>query len=952
MTVLKSLLSVMLLCTTLQVSAQLFQHKAPPEELYKQAVQEARQQHYNKAIELSQQALAAQPDFIDQQLLLGKLYLQTRQYDNARKYIRQVLAKNPRYRDAYSYAINAELSTGRHEEALRYTEQALNYFPGSRELMLKKLSILDAQHKIMQADNYAGSLFARYPTDTTIRKAYIEHHLISGRYYKQTGNTNMARKSFDKALEADPLNGEAKEGGLAADLKGSRYASALEQVNSELSFHPDSYQLLMRKLGILQDMHAYTDALSVLQEVLRKHPGDSKARSMESTLRMEAAQYYTNADPYSLYQSVYERSRSREALDKLIGHSMARGARQEALDWINQGLRSSPNDHRLLSLKTDMLEEDKKYSAAAELATRLYQQAPSPQLKERLTGLQLNSGRDFLADQQYDQALTALEAARKLSPDNTAVLDLLANAYLSQKDSSAALNILSQALTFEPNNERLKLKKSGLLASSGRHEEAAGILNELAVRNPDDPRYKAGLADIRMSNARGLMQSEDYDPAKQQLEQVLNLEPSNRDALHYMINLQSATGHLSRALIYCNKALQFYPDDRELLLKKSSVLYDMKDYAGSAAITQRLMAKYPYTVKYKSAFIASQMAAGHACQLRQRPDSALIAYNSVLAVDPKDSLALLYCININNQRQDYDIALAYAGEGLHYYPGNERFLLKRAITLENKKDYAAAAAAMDSVVQLDPSTANRDYLYLLEGRTLKNQFALYYLNSSYDFSDNKYNIATVEYRRYFRRGSYALRLNYAGRQTGNGIQGEAELYYTHHSSLYSYGLLAYSNYVVFPKVRVAYSIFKTFHNQIEVELGGRYLNLDSTNSLTGVTSVARPFGDFWVNLRAYFISESSDFYTAFNLTTRYYMNNRQDFVTLIAGIGTSPDDRSRLIRFPELSGLLTHSVGTGYQKVIRSRTTVGLFGTWINQKITNTDYQNQYDIYLVFQRKF
>lgn len=259
---------------------------------------------------------------------------------------------------------------------------------------------------------------------------------------------------------------------------------------------------------------------------------------------------------------------------------------------------------------------------------------------------------------------------------------------------------------------------------------------------------------------------------------------------------------------------------------------------------------------------------------------------------------------------------------------------------------------MDSVVQLDPSTPNRDYLYMLESKTLKNQFALYYLNSSYDFSSNKYNIATVEYRRYFKRGSYAFRVNYAGRQTGNGIQGEAELYYTHRPSLYSYGLLAYSNYDVFPKVRAAYSIFKTFHNQIEVELGARYLNLDSSNSFTGVTSVARPFGDFWLNLRAYFISESSDFYTAFNLTTRYYMNNHQDFVTLIAGIGTSPDDRSRLIRFPELSGLLTHSVGTGYQKVIRYRTTVGLFGTWINQKITNTDYQNQYDIYLVFQRKF
>jgi YaiO family outer membrane protein len=178
------------------------------------------------------------------------------------------------------------------------------------------------------------------------------------------------------------------------------------------------------------------------------------------------------------------------------------------------------------------------------------------------------------------------------------------------------------------------------------------------------------------------------------------------------------------------------------------------------------------------------------------------------------------------------------------------------------------------------------------------------------------------------------------------------MYYTHNTKLYSYGMVAYSNKTVFPQLRAAYSIFKTFKKDFEVELGGRYLNLDSISSISGVVSVAKPFGDFWVNLRGFVISESAKNYTAFNLTTRYYMNRRQDYLQVVAGLGTSPDDRSRLVNFPNLAGLLTHSIGAGYQKVFHYRTTLGLYGTWINQKISDTGFQNQYDIYVTLQRKF
>ena len=953
MAVLKQLLTGIVMCCALQTQAQLSKGKDNAESLYSQAVQETKQEHYDKAISLSKQALEKQPDFIDQQLLLARLYMLTKQYDLSRKYFKAVLAKNPRYRDAYYYAINVELTTGRYAEAECYADEALSNFPGSPEFMRKKLGILDLQHKVYQGNEYAERLMSKYPEDTTIRNAYIEHYLVSGKYFQQLGNSSMARQSYDRVLLVDPRNPDAREANLSVALKGGNYQSALDQVNEALAARPGAYDLLMRKLGIQQEMHDYTAALLTLTEIQRRYPSDTKARTLATSLRLEAANYYANTDPYTLYAGVLAKDPgNREALDKLIGYSMTRGAYKEALAWINQGLKHHPADARLLAMKMDVLESDHKYSAAAALAETLYQHTPNAALRERLVTLQTASGRDYLAQQQYDLATASFESALRASPNDSTALNLLANTYISQKNNTAALKVIDQALAYYPDNTGLLLKKSGLLSETRKYEEAAAIARQLAARFPADERLNNHLTDLYLTNGRNYMRAEEYDLAKQQFKQVLDVSPDNMDALDYMVNLESATGQPDSALYYADKALGYYPGNRDFLLKKASVLQDQHEYAAAAAITGELTNRYPYTQKYKTAYVNSLMSAGTEYQRHQQPDSALQRFNQVLALHPKDSMALLYSINILNGQQRYDSALAYTAQGLKYYPDNEGFLMKRAITLENKKDFAAAALAADSVVKLHNTPENRDYHDYLESKTLKNQFGLYYLNSSFDYSGNKYNIATVEYRRFMKRGSYAFQVNYAGRQTGNGLQGLAEMYYTHSRSLYSYGMVAYSNKEVFPQWRAAYSIFKTFKKEIEVELGGRYLNLDSTSSISGVVSVAKPFGDFWVNLRGFVINESSKNSTAFNLTTRYFMNKRQDYLQLVGGLGTSPDDRSRLINFPNLSGLLTHSVGVGYQKVLHYRTTLGLYGTWINQKITDVGYQNQYDIYLMLQRKF
>lgn len=954
MSLFKYILSGAVLCLSLQVQAQIFSKGKDADELYEEAVKETRLNHYDKAIQLSKEALQKRPDFTDQELLLGRLYMLTGNTQLARRYVKQVLAKAPAYYDAYLYAVNIELGAKKYEEAECYVDEGLYQFPGDKTLMLKKLSILDASERFFQGGNYATALLEKYSTDTSVQRAYTGHFLLAGRYYQLRNNQLLAMQNYERALLLDYNNEEAKSAITAMYIKSGSYTRAIEQVNAELAGNPGSYELMMRKLGILQEMHDYPAAIDQLQQILKRWPGDAKAHSMETPLRMEAAAWYANTDPYLLYQGVLEKNPgNREALDKVIGLSMSRGAYREALAWINRGLKNNPNDQKLLSLKLDVLESDRKFSEAALLAEKLYAaNRSSADLKSRYTALKIASGRDYLSQQQYDLALAEFDKALQTDPRDTTALDMMANTYINQKDNIHALQVLDRALAAYPDNSRFLLKKSGILAAMGQYDEAATIAAQLLRRSPADPKYAANLTELRLTAGRTLMQAEEYDMAAREFRAVLALSPDNIDALNYLINLQHAVGQADSALLYANQALTYYPDNKELLLKKAGILTEMKRYNEANALSYQLMQRYPFTARYRTAYTDGLLAAGTAYQRNNAPDSALAIYRQVLGLNRRDSLALLYSINLLSDKKEYDSALAYANQGIRFYPDNASFIQKRAVLLENKKLYADAALAADSVTKLNRSAENMDYADYLHSKTMKNQFGMFFLHSSYDYQDNSYNIATLEYRHFFKRGSYAARLNYAGREQGTGLQGEAELYHTHNPKLYSYALATYSNEIVFPKTRLAYSLFKTFKHDIEGELGIRYLSADSTNSISGVASIAKTWKEFWVNFRAYFISDSPEFYTSYNLTARYYMNRQQDFIAFNAGLGTSPDDRSRLIQFPKLAGLLTRSVGAGYQKTFKYRTTAGIFGTWINQKISSTVFQNQYDIYVTLQRKF
>lgn len=973
--------------------------KGDVDEVYEEAVRQTERKNYPRAIELAKKAVDRYPNNVDYNLLLGRLYILTRDYKRARPYIIKVLDKSPKYRDAYFYAINIELGEGNTAQAIGYANRALMRFPDDLEFNVKKLSILDGDKKFTAGNALAEDILRKYPDRPAAQNAWVAHHEEAGKYYRDKGLLTQARYHFEQALKVAPENQDAANYLSGLNVRTGDYRSALEQVNLALASNPTSYELLMRKMGLLQETHQYADAAAVLKTLKKYYPNDTKVRQLDVDTKLEASRYYEHTDPYVLYQSVLESSPgNREALNKLIAISMDRGVYRNALEWINKGLKTAPGDETLLAKKADVLEILGNKTEAASIVSELWMKNPSSEpLRARASELKVASGRYYLNEKQFDKALQEFESALNIDPSNADAVDYIANLYIEQKDYENALRALNMALQYREDDEQLLLKKASVLADAGRYNEAFPVISTLISQHPDNPRYGAILTEQQMQAGRLLMNSEEMEKALRQFKQALVLSPQNRDALTYIVNLESGIGRLDSALRYVNLALQYYPDDKDFLLKKVSVLGEQKQYRQAYTIAAKLMQEYPYNKTYRAAYMDNLVASGLAYQRREVWDEALAEFNKVLAISPYDSTALYAAINLYNEQKEPDSALALVDKGLRYYPGNLHLTRQRAVTLEHKRMYAEAADEADKLVAAQPTQPNIDYANYLKSKMYRNQFGLYYQQSTYNTAMQPYRIATVEYRRFFKDGSFAGRVNLGGRQERSGLQFEADLYFNHTKTLYSYAVGAYSNDLnVFPAVRLGYSLFKGWKHDWETELGVRYVKvqsvIDSTvtipggdedlyrlrqsaSMVSGVASIAKGFGDFWFNLRGYLTFDNPELYLnvtnpdgtttqrptpdqkhiyqSYQLTSRYYMNNRQEYLYVIGGVGTSPDDRSRVILLPQLAGnWLTQSIILGYQKTFHYRTTVSGSVGWSNNRIGMNRYLNQFDLYLSLIRKF
>lgn len=976
----KLTLSLLLLC--LSADAQWLKKFESSDNLYQDAKREIELKHYQKAINMCNKALDISPKNLDIHLLLGRAYSLAGKIDSARLELNKVIEKNPKYRDAYIYLINMETIACNYVQAIEYADMGLKYFPNDRDILLKKLDVYNKEGNTIESNKLAESLFDKYSGDPFIRTVYIEYKLTQARQFSHKGYLDMAKRSYEAVLEQDPLNKEALQAVYSLDLRSGNYQSSLAFTNRALQASPTSYEFLMKKVAILEEMYRYVDAIEVIQKLEKLYPNDAEVRKLGPYLRMEAGRYYMNTDPYLQFQAVLEKEPgNRDALNYVINIANSRGLLQDALSWVNVGLKKYPNDRDLLVKKMSVLTGLRSYGLASKIAESVYRQNPTPDNKANFLELRTQSAKSYIAEENYDSAAADLKSVLNYDHSNSLAISMLVNAYVQQKRYDDALHVIDDALSYYPGDEGLLFKKAGILESYQHYAEAAQISKDLLQRYPDRRQYLMSFVEQSLAAGKQSMAYDDYSSTKSILEEVLDKQPDNLDALNYIINIEAAFKQYDSAIVYVDQALHYYPDSKDLLFKKAAIYADAHRYQEAYAISGALHSQFPYNIRFRDAYIDHLLGSGKEYMMQNMQDSALGEYYKALEASPIDSNTLFYAINILNDQKQYDTALALINRGRRAYPDKPYFVLKKAVVYENMMKYDEAYKSIDTLMKMTSSAQYLDYANLLYSKRLRNQWGIAYLRSKFDYTEAINHVATAQYTRYIKRGTVTGRINYAGRQNGTGFQAEVDAYYNHTPKWYSFGNIGIANNgYIFPQFKLGYSLFHSFKHGYDGEVGLRFLKADSGTIFSLLASGAREIKDFSFNLRGYYIllnsadatiggafanvGKAKNYYSVI-LTAKYFVvpDARTDWVSAIAGYGTAPDDFSRNYALAQLLSYPTVSVGAGYTKKFKYRTTVGLFFSWYNQKYSDAVYvnnvktadavyHNQHDFYIQLLRNF
>jgi YaiO family outer membrane protein len=409
-------------------------------------------------------------------------------------------------------------------------------------------------------------------------------------------------------------------------------------------------------------------------------------------------------------------------------------------------------------------------------------------------------------------------------------------------------------------------------------------------------------------------------------------------------------------LLFClfllsNQTIKAQKIDTDSLL--TVVIKDMKsahpDY--KLNIKRALLGK-----KLAPDYVDFSLALGRNYDLAKQKDSARFYYKYVIDKNPRYADAFLYLINMDLVDKNYDEALTTTYKAIDLYPDNKDFRLKRIELYSLQNDTKNEAKYLKSIrakFPHDPDIEQR--LFDLYSKTNIDRVGAYYNLTTIDRDGvGPWHLASADYMHQRTWGSLIGRVSYAKRLSSNsvmasGLQFEAESYLFAQKNHYHYIDVAYSKDSAFPEWRLGYSYFQTFNKGWEADLGVRYIEMQDNSDLKTLNiGIGKYLGSYWLNFRSYIQKNSP----SFTLTSRYYYKTKFDYVTVIAGYGTSPDDRTRAAEYDMRTSLNSYRLSAGFYKLIQNHYVFGFLITDNEQEYTKNKYQTELDFAIQLQYKF
>jgi len=283
----------------------------PAVPLTKLAAVQISARQYADARKSLEDALRAQPDLLDAQLLLARLHLQEARHDDALKLARQIQQQRPKSAAGLMLEGDIALARKQYTAALDAYERSHRLEP-INVLLLRQLQALSASQRTAEGEKRIADWLATHPKDAALRGALAESLLKRGQHKAAVEQYLILNTQTPNNLVV--LNNLAWALHEAGDKRATHYA---EQA---LKLQPDN-PAVMDTLGwILVQQGQAGRGLKLLQEALSRAPDAGDI-------------HYHLAAAYARAGDV---ARARGELERLLQSGVAFPQEREARALLNQ----------------------------------------------------------------------------------------------------------------------------------------------------------------------------------------------------------------------------------------------------------------------------------------------------------------------------------------------------------------------------------------------------------------------------------------------------------------------------------------------------------------------------------------------------------------------------------------------------------------------------------------
>ncbi len=456
---------------------------------------------------------------------------------------------------AYSYE-----SRFQYADAIRIYRSIIDLaLPGAGEYAeaIKKITFLTATRLEKEGDagkalHVFDQLAIKYPDDYLIRynlglsyfslnimdKALVEFrevirlnpkyantYLNLASIYESQGEMELAIESLETVIALDP---ESKQGKIAK----KRLAVI------EASWNPAN-----KTAQALDEVQRYFEAgnlagaLSLLERLLAEDKNNAEAHAKAGVILVRMGQFH---------EGVEHLKRAVELAPENIAYYKSLAVSYEFKSQYDDAILNYKRvkelasvgsvDHELANKKIDFLIATKlarsgSVDKALPIFDRLVQKYPDD------VSIRYSLGLSYFFLRRMDDAFAEFEKVIELNPKHANAYMNLASIYESRGEISQAIESLETVVSFDPESptgkrakERLGLIEANLIASSGNHQDALDILNDVINTNPDS-------IPALMLMGRSYAQLGKIESAEESYQKVLALAPNQLEAKSQLAGL-------------------------------------------------------------------------------------------------------------------------------------------------------------------------------------------------------------------------------------------------------------------------------------------------------------------------------------------------------------------------------------------------------------------------------